>query len=418
MIPCSLFCFALAVVTLALPTSLPAGDTKNDSTAFPNGDPAKLGVDMPALEKLKAKAESEGSAAVLIVKDGRLIADWDFGKKRGPIQAMSATKSIVNLAIGKLIEQGKIKSLDQPVSDFYPEWKQGRKRLITVRHLLNHTSGLEDKKISGEIGASPDFIQFALAADTVAEPGARFFYSNKATNLLSGLVHKASGLPLDEFIKREIFAPLEISDFTWDKDDAGNPQGMAGLAITAVDLAKIGQLMLDEGVWRGRQVVRREWVSQSIAQGQPHDCTCGLLWWRTPEKTKFTIDDGFIAEVKKQFDLTEPSVRNLRAQKGKLFERFDLWPAIFQIFRVDPNTKGKLEEIEAQIRKNAPVPSEVGVGPMVAFSARGYLGQYLVVVPGHRIVAVRQRRKTENHDPYDYRGEFGDFEMKVRALVK
>ena len=65
-----------------------------------------------------------------------------------------------------------------------------------------------------------------------------------------------------------------------------------------------------------------------------------------------------------------------------------------------------------------PVACEVGVGPLVAFSARGYLGQYLVVVPRHRIVAVRQRRKTENHDPYDNRGEFGEFEMMVRALVK
>ena len=126
---------------------------------------------------------------------------------------------------------------------------------------------------------------------------------------------------------------------------------MAGLAITAVDLAKIGQLMLDEGVWRGRQVVSREWVSQSIAQGQPHDCNCGLLWWRTPEKTRFAIDVGFIAEVKKQFNLTEPSVKKLEKLKGELFDRFDLWPAIFPIFRVDPNTKDKLNEIDVQIRK-------------------------------------------------------------------
>ena len=84
MIPCSLFCLALAVVTLAVPTVLPAGETKNDPIAFPNGDPAKLGIDMPALEKLKAKAEAEGSDAVLVVKDGRSAADWDFGKKRGP----------------------------------------------------------------------------------------------------------------------------------------------------------------------------------------------------------------------------------------------------------------------------------------------------------------------------------------------
>ena len=166
-----------------------------------------------ALERLKARAEAEGSDAVVVVKDGRLIADWDFGKKRGPIEAMSATKSVVSLAIGRLIDQGKIKSLDQPVSDFFPEWKQGRKRLITVRHLLNHTSGLEDKPTSQEIYASPDYIQFALAADVASDPGSRFFYSNKATNLLAGVVLRASGMPLDEYVKREIFAPLDHHRF-------------------------------------------------------------------------------------------------------------------------------------------------------------------------------------------------------------
>ena len=84
---------------------------------------------------------------------------------------MSATKSIVSLAIGRLIDSGKITSLDQPVSDFYPEWKQGRKKLITVRHLLNHTSGIQNPPITTEIYASPDFVQLALAAELCRRAG-------------------------------------------------------------------------------------------------------------------------------------------------------------------------------------------------------------------------------------------------------
>jgi len=332
---------------------------------------------------------------------------------------MSATKSVVSLADGRLIDEGKIKSLDQPVADFFLEWRQGRKRLITVRHLLNHTSGLEDKPTSAEIYASPDFVQFALAADVTSDPGAKFLYSNKATNLLAGVVQRASGRPLDEYVKQEILAPLGIIDVGWSKDDAGNPHGMAGLQITAVDFAKVGQLMLDEGLWRGRRVLSREWVLESIREGQPHNPNCGLLWWRTPETTKLTVDDDFIKELRTRFGLTETSVKKLEAMKGKLFKTSEFWPGIFAtIFAGDANTKAKLNEVNEQIMRKEPRAKVVGVGPAVAFSARGYLGQYLVVVPRHRIVAVRQRRSPEKHDPNDFRGEFGDFEVMVRALVK
>jgi len=419
--PCRLLCLALVITALTAPAdgSLRADEARDDANTFPPGDPAQLGVDIAALGRLKAKAESEESDAVVIVKDGRLIADWVFGKKRGPIEAMSATKSVVSLAVGRLIDEGKIKSLDQPVSDFFLEWRQGRKRLITVRHLLNHTSGLEDKPTTREIYDSPDYVQFALAADVVSDPGAKFFYSNKATNLLAGVVQRASGRPLDEYVKREIFAPLGIVDFGWSKDGAGNPQAMAGLQITAVDFAKVGQLMLDEGVWRGRRVLSREWVVESIQEGQPHNGICGLLWWRTPETSKVTVDDDFIKDLRMRFGLTETSVKKLEAMKGKPFKPGELWPGIFQtIFAADANTRRKLNEINEQLKVKSPPGKLVGDGPLVAFSARGYLGQYLVVVPRHRVVAVRQRRSTGKHDPNDVSGEFLDFEEMIQALVK
>jgi CubicO group peptidase (beta-lactamase class C family) len=415
-----MLCLALMIASL---TSVPgkaspqADKARDDANTFPPGDPAQLGVDVAALMRLKEKAEAEGSDAVVVVKDGKLIADWDFGKERGPIHAMSATKSVVSLAIGRLIDEGKI-TLDQPVSDFFPEWKQGRKQLITVRHLLNHTSGLEDKATSGEIYNSPDFVQFALAADLVSDPGSKFFYSNKATNLLAGVVRRGSGQPLDEYVKREIFEPLGIKDFMWSKDPAGNPHGLAGLHIRAIDFARIGQLMLDEGVWRGRRIVSKEWVAQSISPGQPHNPKCGLLWWLTPESTNLTLDDDFIRDLKTRLGLSEATVKKLEALKGKPIKPQDLWPGLFQVFGADENLRGKLNEVNEKIKANPPAAKEISEGAPIAFSAVGYLGQYVVVIPRHRIVAVRQRRAQGKQDPKDYRNEFGDFEVMVRALVK
>jgi CubicO group peptidase (beta-lactamase class C family) len=416
-----LLCFAMVSVTQASTPEKVAprpGEGADRASSFPAGDPAVLGVDLAALGRLKEKAEGEGSDAVVVVKDGKIIADWDFGKPRGPIAAMSATKSLVSLAVGRLIDEGKIKSLDQPVADFFPEWRQGRKRLITVRHLLNHTSGLEDRPTSEEINNSPDVIQFALAAEVVSDPGTKFFYSNKATNLLAGVVRRVSGRPLDDYVGKAIFAPLDIKNFAWSKDSAGNPYGMAGLQITAVDLAKIGQLMLDWGVWRGHRIVSEEWVAESIGEGQPYNPSCGLLWWRTSEKRKLTLDDDFILELRTRFGLTETSVKNLDEMKGTLFDGSEFWPGVFEVLGKDEKTRGKLNEIDEQIKRKEPSPKVVMQGPTVAFSAVGYLGQYLVVLPRHRVVAVRQRRRPANHDPKDFSNEFGEFEKMVLALAR
>jgi CubicO group peptidase (beta-lactamase class C family) len=250
---------AFVALCLGISAASSAGEPAKTEDVFPPGAAAELGIEPAALERIRKSAEEAASDAVVIVKDGRLVADWDFGKERGLIETMSATKSIVNLAIGRLVDTGKITSIDQPVSDFYAEWKQGRKKLITIRHLLNHTSGLQNERnTTVEIYPSPDFVQLALAADLSDEPGSKFAYNNKAVNLLAGLVQRASGTRMDLFLGKEIFEPLGIKDFAWTLDQSGNPHGMSGLQIRAMDMAKIGQMMLDEGFWKGKRILSKE----------------------------------------------------------------------------------------------------------------------------------------------------------------
>src|SRR6266567_3671160 len=92
----------------------------------------------------------------------------------------SCTKSLVAVGVGRVLTQGKISSLDQPVSDFYPEWKQGQKASVTLRMLMNHTSGLQNvPRPAVEIDPAPDVIKLALAAELSDAPGQRFLYNNK-----------------------------------------------------------------------------------------------------------------------------------------------------------------------------------------------------------------------------------------------
>jgi CubicO group peptidase (beta-lactamase class C family) len=390
----------------------PRNSDRGDVTHFPRGQPGELGIDKDALERLRERGKQADSDAVVIVKDGRLVADWDFGRKRGPIEAMSATKSIVNLAIGRLIDQGKIRSLDQPVHDFYPEWNQGRKKLITVRHLLNHTSGLQCYPVTTEIYASPDFVQFALAAEMSDDPGSKFIYNNKAVNLLAGVVRRASGERMDVFIGKEIFEPLEIKGVDWTLDKAGNPHGMAGLKIGAIDLAKIGQMMLDEGAWKGRQVVSKEWVRRSVEPGQAMNATCGLLWWLVAGPMRLAVDDAVVKHFKDR-GMRAQSVEKLEALKNKPMEREAFWAAIRSILFKDEVLKTKVRELN----KDLPPLKPIVAGPRLGFVAQGYLGQYLFVIPRHRLVAVRQRRYRDGTNPEDPKTGFGDFMEMVAALV-
>ena len=113
-------CVVFIAALLLIPAASHGDEPKvagggNAALDFPRAEPGELGIDKAALERLRDRAKEADSDAVVIIKDGRLVADWDFGRPRGPIEAMSATKSIVSLAIGKLIDEGKIQSLDQPI---------------------------------------------------------------------------------------------------------------------------------------------------------------------------------------------------------------------------------------------------------------------------------------------------------------
>ncbi|BDC34616.1 hypothetical protein Noda2021_05740 [Candidatus Dependentiae bacterium Noda2021] len=127
------------------------------------------------INELVSRAKQTNTDALVIMHDGKVIAEYYAQSKPTLIHAMSVTKSIVNLAFGLMQTQGLLKSLDTPVYQFYPEWNQSTKKNITIRHLLNHTSGLQDEHSALAVYQSPDFLQFGLTANVVHEPGTHFF---------------------------------------------------------------------------------------------------------------------------------------------------------------------------------------------------------------------------------------------------
>jgi CubicO group peptidase (beta-lactamase class C family) len=244
-------------------------------------DPAVRMANAPQeLCDLAERVRATHSDAAVVLHRGKTILEYASPDGPGRIHVMSVTKSVVALAVGRMLTDGTLDSLDLPLAELVPEWRQGRKRDITVRHLLTHTSGIQDVANAGlEIEPAPDAVRLAIAAELEADPGAVFRYNNKAVNLLALVVERLTGMALDEYLRTTLFADLGILDVEWIHDPAGNPYVMAGLTIGARDLAKLGQLVLQEGVWEGERIVDAGFIRAATTPRHALHPRHGYLWW-------------------------------------------------------------------------------------------------------------------------------------------
>ena len=376
-------------------------------TPFERFDPASAGLELEALDRLVRRAGETNTDALVILADGRLVGDWRFDKPARPIEAMSATKSVANLAIGRLVATDKVR-IDDPVAKFYPEWRGTPKEAITIRHLLDHTSGLKAEAGTDEVYLSRDIVRLALDAPLVSDPGTVFFYNNKAVNLLAGIVEKADGRKLDEYLRDEVLAPIGVGRISWMRDAAGNPHVMAGLQIDAADLARVGQLMLQEGNDAGKRIVSAEWVRESVRRSGSVSA-CGLSWWPltapgTLEITAATIDAWRMGGADPDFiaRMTALNGRKVAGEAGVL-------ALLDEAFG-----EGKgMQTYLANVRDRQLPGIRVSSGPIVGFRAEGFLGQYLVVLPASGIVAVRMIHQDSFRSQAD---AFDDFAELARLL--
>jgi CubicO group peptidase (beta-lactamase class C family) len=357
-------------------------------------------INNDALETLVEAARASRSTALAIWQDGGLAYEWWFHGRPRLIETMSVTKSVVNLIVGRAVTLRLLEGADTPVHEFYPEWRQGKKRQITVRHLLSHTSGLQDERNTTlEIYPSPDFVKLALAAELEADPGSRFFYSNKAVNLLAGVIHKASGKTMLRFAREELFARLEFEGVMWSRDEAGNPHGMSGLQLQPRDLLKLGRLALEGGVWNGERLIRADWLEHSLRPGNPYTPSCGWLWWLKNKYSRITVSEAHVAALERA-GATSEEFESYRTVIGEYNSLAAFWNVV-------PETLHRYF--------NRVVLYQPEIAGLEAFYGDGYLGQYVVVLPEHRLVAVRMLEGFDGAEQPQYR--FDDFMTRVLELV-
>jgi CubicO group peptidase (beta-lactamase class C family) len=191
----------------------------------------------------------------------------------------SATKSVTGLLMGLVLERKLIPSLEESIFQYfreYPDLRTVEKDRIRVRHLLTMSAGLEwDENvpdidpIHGEMRMwrSRDHLRTALEPHLVAAPGQVWNYSGGCTELLGALLQRLAGQPIDEFASEMLLEPLGITDVESSRHADGSPSASGGLRMRSRDLAKIGQLVVGRGQWKGRQIIPAQWIDDSRA---PH----------------------------------------------------------------------------------------------------------------------------------------------------
>ena len=265
---------------------------------------------MKTAEKLDQiiKEEYENMNGMLVVQKGNVI----FGKYYngyGPDDAFhiaSVTKTIISALIGICIDKGYIKSVDQRVIEFFPEYNVNSSE-ITVRHLLTMTAPhpfVDWQEPLEELCMQRDWVQYTL--NRIGQGGeiGAFKYSSAGAHILSAIITNATGKNAREFANEYLFQPLgmrEIPNYNmkafgfddlfgkdvkgWVHDPNGISTGGWGLTLTVRDMAKFAQMYLNEGIHNGKQILSKSWIKESTEMNQNQ---YGYLWWLREEDGIFS----------------------------------------------------------------------------------------------------------------------------------
>lgn len=364
-------------------------------------------IDSLALSELMKKSELAHSDGLAIYFNGEVILEKYSNNEDKLVHCYSLEKSLINLCIGKLVTDGKIQSIDSFVYNYFPEWKQPLKEKITIRHLLTHTSGLEEPA-NIDYWNAPNIIQYALCSNAQEMPGDIYKYSTKATFILHGLIEKISGSNIELYMANNIFEPLGIKNYRWDYDSVGNPKL---LYMTAGDLLKIGQLILNKGKWFNLQLISENWFLESFESSQKQEPEYGMLWWIIPESKQYIINDSLIERFKsKGIDTT--IIRKYITIKGSYNSYGDFLSKISQAF-------GDNWQVEFD-KKIYPFTNRIYIKTIskkiLGYEANGWIGQYLVIDPEKRLIAARMVKQKETYNAQT--DAWFDFRDYVYKLVK
>jgi CubicO group peptidase (beta-lactamase class C family) len=372
---------------------------------LPLSTPEEQGMDSVALRDAVEFMLEEKSAyrphQVIVVRHGRRVLDVVFYPfQRGWRHDLaSVTKILTGTLVGAAVRAGFIPSMDDRVVTFFADrpianpspWKDA----ITVSNLLEQRSGLatsdvlEAQALDQEMYASSDYVQWALDQPMAKAPGWDYLYTSWNPHLAAGIVARTTGMAPLAFGGRTVFGPMGIRDVVWPADPQGINRGYGDLQLRPLDLAKVGQLYLNHGTWKGRQLLDPEWVARATSaapgpgpEGWPPEIGIGYHWEVGSDYRSGTGSAGQVVRFFPSLDVVLVTVAgggsgyagNTYSSLAEVLTHSYVKPAIRSSLPLAPNLTGvaAVESIVAEAAlSDEPDPEPVPALPATATAVSG-----------------------------------------------
>ena len=246
--------------------------TKSQQQIFPRKTPESQGIVSDHLRYLiqeLADSPNTDMHHFMVLRHGNVICEADFAPYRKGIWHIthSMCKSITGMAVGFLVEEGKLELSENIYKIFHDKgstWAKMFRPEVTVENLLTMTSGVTFNE-SGIVSGN-DWLESYLNAPVSEKPGTKFQYNSLNSYVLSAIITERTGMPMDEYLKPRLFEPLGITDYLWEKCPRGITKGGWGLFMHTENMAKLGQLYLNKGKWNGKQIIPESWAEASVTK--------------------------------------------------------------------------------------------------------------------------------------------------------
>jgi CubicO group peptidase (beta-lactamase class C family) len=266
--------------------------------------PEKHDMASTALERITSYVQDSGFEldSVIVIRHGYIVyekyfrAPWNKDRIHN---IYSCTKSVMGSLVGIAVRQGKIRSLNDKMVDYFPNRTirnlDERKKSITLLNLMTMKAGFDwaertypytdPRNPIVQAHLSNDIIQFVLDRPMAIQPGTIWAYNGGCSQIFSDIVTNKTGMSTLEFAKKNLFSPLGITKFNWRMDRHGIYDAGGGLSMTPRDMGKYGYLILNRGVWEGKQIIPADFVAESVRTQTTFNANAGYgyqSWWTVP----------------------------------------------------------------------------------------------------------------------------------------
>ena len=306
--------FLVISILILLNIGGPMSSMLNPTMVWPGEEwdvstPEEQGMNSTKLVEMNQFLENENAVfdSILIIRNGYIVFEEYPARYSNTSRHViySVTKSFTSTLIGIANDLGYLE-INQSVMEIFSDWTianvDSQKESITIEHLLTMTSGLDwnewDPQLPNDralMESSDNWVQYTLGKEMVHEPGEHYEYSTGTSHLLSAIINITTGQSTLSFAEEHLFGPIGIQNPSWPEDPQGIHSGGNLLSMTPRDMARLGHLYLNDGLWDANQIISADYVNQSTETRriiQP-DTGYGWQWWSTPSRGSFEARGAF-----------------------------------------------------------------------------------------------------------------------------